>query len=164
MSEALNKPALKIPDRMRSKLQRYQRKIWTVKLIEAACAAVFGLLVSYLAVLVLDRFYDTTAVVRASILIVGSVGWALWLPWMFHRWVWKSRRLEQVARMLKTKHPRLGDYLLGIIELVNNRSFEGTSESLCRAALEQADRETAERDFSDAVPHPKHLQLSLIHI
>jgi hypothetical protein len=64
MSEALNKPALKIPDRMRSKLQRYQRKIWTVKLIEAACAAVFGLLVSYLAVFVLDRFYDTTAFAR----------------------------------------------------------------------------------------------------
>ena len=162
MSEALNKPALKIPDRMRSKLQRYQRKIWTVKLIEAACAAVFGLLVSYLAVFVLDRFYDTTALTRAAILIVGSIGWALWLPWMFHRWVWKSRRLEQVARMLKTKHPRLGDYLLGIIELVNNRSFEGTSESLCRAALEQADRETAERDFSDAVPRPKHVQWAMV--
>ena len=162
MSEALNKPALKIPDRMRGKLQRYQRKIWTVKLIEASCAAVFGLLVSYLAVLVLDRFYDTPAVVRAAILIVGSIGWALWLPWMFHRWVWKSRRLEQVARMLKTKHPRLGDYLLGIIELVNNRSFEGTSESLCRAALEQADRETAERDFSDAVPRPKHIGWAMV--
>lgn len=162
MSEALNKPTLKIPNRMRGKLQRYQRKIWTVKLIEAACAAVFGLLVSYLAVFVLDRFYDTTALTRAAILIVGSIGWALWLPWMFHRWVWKSRRLEQVARMLKTKHPRLGDYLLGIIELVNNRSFEGTSESLCRAALAQADRETAERDFSDAVPRPKHIQWAMI--
>ena len=162
MSEALNKPALKIPDRMRSKLERYQRKIWTVKLIEAVCAAVFGLLISYLAVFVLDRFFDTTALTRTAILIVGSIGWALWLPWMFHRWVWKSRRLEQVARMLKTKHPRLGDYLLGIIELVNNRSFEGTSESLCRAALAQADRETAERDFSDAVPRPKHIGWAMV--
>ena len=162
MSDALKQPALKIPDRMRNKLQRYQRKIWAVKLTEAACAAVFGLLVSWLAVLVLDRFYDTAPLARAAILVAGSIGWALWLPWMFHRWVWKSRRLEQVARMLKIRHPRLGDYLLGIIELVNNRSFEGTSESLCRAALEQADRETAARDFTDAVPRPKHVQWAMI--
>ena len=162
MSQLTERPVLKIPDRMRSKLERYQRKIWTVKLIEGVCAAAFGLLISYLVVFVLDRFVDTSSTARLAILLAGCVGVGLWLPWMMHRWVWKSRKLEQVARMLKINHPRLGDYLLGIIELVNNRSFDGTSESLCRAALEQADRETSERDFSDAVPYPTHKRWALI--
>ena len=162
MSQLTERPVLKIPDRMRSKLERYQRKIWTVKLIEGVCAAAFGLLISYLVVFVLDRFVDTSSTARLAILLAGCVGVGLWLPWMMHRWVWKSRKLEQVARMLKINHPRLGDYLLGIIELVNNRSFDGTSESLCRAALEQADRETSERDFSDAVPYPTHKRWAMI--
>ena len=156
MSQLTNETGLQIPDQMRERLEKFQRQVWTVKLIEGICAAIFGLLVSWLLVFVLDRFYDTSAIARLTILLVGSIGLAIWLPWMCHRWIWKSRRLDQVARMLKVNHPRLGDYLLGIIELVNNDSFEGSSESLCRAALAQADQETARRDFSNAVPHPRH--------
>lgn len=162
MSQTTRKTGLQIPDRMRSKLEQFQRRIWIVKLAEGVCAAVFGLLMSFLVVFALDRFFDLSSVMRTGILIGGSLGLAIWLPWVCHRWIWKSRRLEQVARMLKHKHPRLGDYLLGIIELVNNETFEGTSETLCRAALAQADRETAERDFTDAVPFAKHRRWALI--
>ena len=164
MSQTTKKPLLQIPDRMRSKLEKYQRRIWAIKLIEGMCAAAFGLLLSYLVVFALDRFYDTSGPLRLGILLTGSIGLAIWLPWICHRWIWKSRRLEQVAKMLKVNHPRLGDYLLGIIELVNNEDFNGTSESLCRAALAQADRETAEKDFTNDVPHPRHRRWALIAI
>ena len=156
MSNTIKKTTLEIPQRMRSKLHAFQRKIWTVKLIEGCGAALCGLMLSYLVVFVMDRFIDTDWKVRSAILLLGSLGVAVWLPWMCHRWIWKSRRLEQVARLLKVNHPRLGDYLLGVIELVNQRDFHGTSESLCRAALKQADETTADRSFLDAVPWPKH--------
>lgn len=158
----MNQPQLQLPDRMKAKLEEFQREIWKVKLIEGLCAAAFGLLVSYLIVFTLDRFFDTSALVRGAILVAGTIGMTVWLPFMFHRWIWRSRRLEQVAKMLKINHPRLGDYLLGIIELVQHQDFEGTSESLCRAALAQADRETADKDFSDAVPHPRHRRWAII--
>ena len=153
---------LKLPPKIKSKLVKYQRRIWVVKLVEGLCAAALGLVLSWIVVFLLDRFYDTTAFQRTVILLVGTVGLALWLPYVCHRWVWKSRRLEQVARMLKVNHPRLGDYLLGIIELVHDSNFENNSEALTRAALVQAEKETADKDFVNDVPYAKHRRWAVI--
>jgi len=149
---------LELPIGIETKLRAFQRQVWVIKLIEGLGGALFGLLLSYLLVFGLDRWFDTSAWVRGGILVAGVLGLAVWFPWVCHRWIWRSRRLEQVARLLKVNHPRLGDYLLGIIELVQAKDFQGTSEALCRAALVQADRETQDKDFRDAVPYPRHRQ------
>lgn len=162
MSLANQKSGLEIPDRMRAKLEQFQRRVWTIKLAEGLLAAAFGLLVSYLLVFTLDRFFDTSAFVRAAILLTGSLGLGIWFPLVCHKWVWKSRQLSQVARLLKHRLPRLGDHLLGIIELVNNHEEHSRSEALTRAALAQVDEETKNRDFSNAVPNPKHRRWALI--
>jgi len=65
---------------MRNKLKKFQRKVWIIKLTEGLLAAVFGLLVSYLLVFVLDRFFDTPAVIRTAILIGGVLGLGVWFP------------------------------------------------------------------------------------
>ena len=158
----MKKDKIQIPPRMKSKLVQFQRRVWMVKFTEGLCAALFGLLLSYLIVFALDRFYDTSSWLRAALLLVGTVGMAIWFPLVCHKWIWGSRRLEQVAKLLKVKHPRLGDYLLGIIELVNHDGFDGSSEALTRAALEQADRETAEKNFCNDVPYPKHYRWAVI--
>ena len=162
MSFANKKTGIEIPDRMRIKLKKFQRKVWIIKLAEGLLAAAFGLLVSYLLVFVLDRFFDTPAVIRTAILIAGALGLGVWFPLVCHKWIWKSRRLEQVARLLKYKFPRLGDHLLGIIQLVNNEQESHRSEALTRAALAQVDEETKNREFGDAVPYPKHRRWALI--
>lgn len=162
MSLAKNRSGIKIPDRMRNKLERFQKKVWIIKLTEGVLAAAFGLLVSYLLVFVIDRFFDTPAVARAAILIVGALGLGLWFPLVCHKWIWKSRKLEQVARLLKHDFPRLGDHLLGIIQLVNNTEESSRSEALTRAALAQVDEETKDREFANAVPYPKHVRWALI--
>ncbi len=151
-----SKNDLTLPPNVRAKLAAYRRQVRTIKLIEAIGAAAFGLCLSYLLVFALDRVIETTTLQRVAILVIGSLGLAVWLPWMCHKWIWRSRRWEQVARILKTRHPRLGDYLLGVIELVNDRHIDGRSETLCRAALQQADRETATKDFSRDIPNPRH--------
>ena len=162
MSLVDHRQKIELPDRMRSKLESFQRRVWMVKLAEGILAAFFGLLVSYLLVFILDRFIDTSAVVRGAILLIGSLGLGLWFPLVCHKWVWKSRRLEQVARLLKYKFPRLGDHMLGIIELVNNPHEHNRSEQLCRAALAQVDEETKDKNFDNAVPRPKHKRWALI--
>lgn len=162
MSLAKEKSGLQIPDRMRAKLEQFQRRVWTIKLAEGLLAAAFGLLASYLLVFALDRFIDTSAFARAAILLTGSLGLGIWFPLVCHKWVWRSRQLQQVARLLKHRLPRLGDHLLGIIELVNNHEEHSRSEALTRAALAQVDEETKDRDFSNAVPNPKHRRWALI--
>ena len=92
MSQTTNQ--LQLPENLRSKLISYQRTVWRVKLLEGLGAALFGFLLSYLVVFILDRLMETPAGWRGAILLVGSLGPAVWFPLVCHRWIWKSRRLE----------------------------------------------------------------------
>lgn len=147
---------LELPPGMRSKLEDFRRRVWIVKIAEGALAAIFGLLLSYLVVFLLDRVWDTPAVLRLMILLAGTAGLGVWFPWKCHRWVWNTRGLEQVARLLRHGFPRLGDQLLGIIELAHSEREQERSGTLVRAAMQQVDAATRDKDFSAAVPHPRH--------
>lgn len=149
---------LELPPGMRAKLEDFRRRVWIVKVAEGALAALFGILLSYLVVFFLDRVWDTPAALRLLILLVGAAGLGLWFPWKCHRWVWNTRGLEQVARLLRHRFPRLGDQLLGIIELAHSELEQERSETLCRAAMRQVDQATHDKDFAAAVPHPRHRQ------
>ncbi|HXY37008.1 MAG TPA: hypothetical protein VEI07_22465, partial [Planctomycetaceae bacterium] len=78
------------------------------------------------------------------------------VPLALHRWVWRNRRLEQLARLLTRKHPHVGDQLLGIIELVRNDFEQARSRTLCVAAIQQVAEDAQRRDFRDSVPSPRH--------
>ncbi|MEX2315547.1 MAG: hypothetical protein WD669_00230 [Pirellulales bacterium] len=150
------KQRIDLPDGMRSKLESFRRRLWWIKIGEGILAGFAGLMVSYALVFALDRVWDTSAALRASLLILGSVGLGIAFPLKFHRWVWRTRQLEQVARLLRHKLPRLGDQLLGIVELAQADVDDQTcSTALLRAAVNQVDRDIAKRDFKDAVPHPR---------
>ena len=147
---------LEIPPQLRHKLESYRRRVWLVKLAEGILAGLCGLVMSYLLVFVLDRLGDTPAGLRLLLLLVGVTGCVLWLPLKWHRWVWRTRQLEQAARLLRHQFPRIGDQLLGIVELAHSTVEQERSESLCRAAMRQVDEEVRDCDFRGAVPHPRH--------
>ena len=147
---------LEIPSGMREKLEDFRRRVWIIKLAEGALAAAFGLLLSYLVVFALDRIWDTPTTLRLTILLTGVFGLAVWFPMKWHRWVWQTRQLEQVARLLRHRYPRLGDQMLGIVELAKSETEQERSADLCRAAMQQVDQETRSRDFTEAVPNPRH--------
>ncbi len=149
---------LEIPSGMRGKLEEFRRRVWIIKLAEGISAGICGLMLSYIVVFALDRVWDTPAWVRGLILISGTAALAIGFPLKWHRWVWQTRQLEQVARILRHRYPRLGDQMLGIVELVKSEVEQERSEALCRAAMRQVDRETRKHDFSGAVPNPKHRQ------
>ena len=132
--------------------------MWLVKLAEGFLGAVFGLLLSYLLVFLSDRIFDTPALVRGIILLVGAAGLGVWFPWKCHRWIWRTRGLDQVARMLRYKFPRLGDQLLGIVELAHSETEQRRSSVLVRAAMAQVDEASRDHDFRSGVPHPRHRQ------
>jgi hypothetical protein len=151
--------SLPLPPVLSSKLSDYRRRVWIVKLAEGILAAVFGLAVSYLLVLGLDRIIDTPAWLRGILLLLGAAVPGLGLPLKWHKWVWRQRRLEDAARLLRWKFPRLGDQLLGIVELAKQDAVTtGRSERLVQAAMQQADEAVKDQDFSNAVPRATHRQ------
>jgi hypothetical protein len=157
MNQSQPKPdPIALPPRMRAALERYQKRVWVIKLAEGFLAAIFGWAVSYLLVFGLDRLFDTPAVLRAVILAVGSAGMVILFPLKVHNWIWRHRRLDQAARLVRHRFPRFGDHLLGIVELAQSESQPGKSRALVAAAIRQVDAELASRDLSDAVPHARH--------
>ena len=51
---------LALPASLQQQLKDFRRRVWTIKMIEAGCGAIVGVLVSYLAVFVIHRVIDTT--------------------------------------------------------------------------------------------------------
>ncbi|NNE93712.1 MAG: hypothetical protein HKN23_18840 [Verrucomicrobiales bacterium] len=151
-----NHAEIHLPDGLQHKLEEFRSRLWAVKIAEGALAAIVGLAISYLVVFGLDRFFDTPGWLRALILVGGASVLGLGLPLRWHKWVWNQRSLESVSRLLKHRFPRLGDQLLGIVELAKQGEDCAHSRSLVRAAMAQVDEKVKDRDFSDAVPNNHH--------
>ena len=151
--------ATPLPPILETKLADFRRRVWTVKLAEGLLAALFGIVLSFLAVFVLDRFGETPGWLRLTILVAGAATLGLGLPLKWHRWVWRQRRLEDAARLLRRTFPRLGDQLLGTVELARqDHAAAGRSERLVQAAMAQAAEAVRGKDFTGAVPQARHRQ------
>lgn len=148
---------LKLPDKLRAQLGELRSRVWRIKLTEALCGALSCVLAAYLVVFAMERWTDTPPALRALLLAGAAAGCAL-IPVALYRWVWSRRRLDQLARLLARKHPSVGDQLLGVIELVGSSSEQARSPALCEAAINQVAAAAAKRDFSDAVPRPRHVR------
>ena len=121
---------LALPESLRRQLDAFRRTVWTIKAIEAVCGAVFGVLVAWLLLFLLDRLCDTSAAVRWA-LFAAVVASCAAIPVAFHRWIWSHRGLDSLARLIARRFPSLGDQLLGIVEIVRNRSEQDRSRALC---------------------------------
>jgi hypothetical protein len=151
MSQAQWHNELRIPSALALQLREFRRRVWTIKLVEAVMAAATSLLVAFLWVFAHDRLFDTPKWLRGFIGFAAVFGCCA-LPWFLHRWVWRFRRLDQLARLLGRKMPRIGDQLLGIIELAENRWEQSRSRALCQAAIEQVSDDAQHCDFQQATP------------
>lgn len=146
-----------LPPVLEQKLSEFRKHVWIIKLTEGLLAAVFGLALSYVLVFILDRFMETPGWLRGTLLAAGAAVLGIGLPLKWHRWVWRQRRLEDAARLIRRRFPRLGDQLLGIVELAHLESGQGgRSETLVRAAMAQAADAVKDQDFTKAVPQARH--------
>lgn len=159
MSTSPTPPSSKaaIPESLRMQLDDFRRHLWRVKILEAITAGVIGLLVSFLLVYGLDRIWQTPGVVRLAILVAGVSLFTVFAPYWLHRWVWKQRREDQLARLIAKRYPGLGDRLLGVIELQDQEGNADTlSPRLREAAMAAVAVETGKRKLDEALPIQRH--------
>ncbi|HBV64032.1 MAG TPA: hypothetical protein DEF45_13535 [Rhodopirellula sp.] len=151
---------LEIPDSLREKLLAFRRRVWTLKMWEAFAAATIGVLLGFLLTYLLDRLFDTSALIRGLILCGSAVTCGL-IPLAINRWIFKRRRLDQLARLLSETQPSAGDQLLGVIELSEDSSEQSRSPELVKAAIQQVAASVQHQDLTEAIPNPRHRQRSL---
>ena len=152
---------LELPESLRDQMFAFRKRVWIIKLVEAGCGAVFGVLLAFLATFLLDRVWDTAAGIRFGIFVAALLVCAL-VPLALHRWMCRQRKFEQLARLLSRTHPRIGDQLLGVIELVRSESEQARSLELCEAAIQQVSEQAQPRDFVDSVPNPRHVRRAVL--
>ena len=157
MQTSRKKTEIELPSGIRLKLEDFRKQVRRVKLAEGIAGAIVGLGLSYLLLFGLDRIFETPVLVRCSLLSAGMVGLGLFLPLKLHRWFWQLRKLEQVARLLRRSLPRLGDHLLGVIELARSDGDNHRSQTLVQAAMQQVDEASRSQTFNTAVPNPRHV-------
>ncbi|MEM8668914.1 MAG: hypothetical protein AAGG48_15445 [Planctomycetota bacterium] len=154
-------PRLELPDSLTQQLRDFRRRVWWIKLLEALAGVVIGILAGFMAVYLLDRLYDTPAVVR-TIVFSAAVLTMLAIPVAIDRWIIRRRRLDQLARLLAETHPSVGDQLLGVIELSADTTEQRRSYELVQAAINQVALDVGGHDLSLAVPKPRHRRRGMI--
>ena len=154
----------KLPQAIADRLESFRKKLWWMKAAEAILAGIFGLLLGFLIVFGLERFVDTPVWARVLLLASGTSLLAIFAPTWIHRWLWKHRRADQLAKLVRRAHPRFGDRLLGAVELATQDEKQtALSPVLREAALRQIAAETERRGtLEDALPRSHHRRWAVI--
>jgi hypothetical protein len=141
-----------LPGGLRQQFTGLQQRLWRVETLVASCLALAALLFSYLILFVSDRFWETPIGLRVGFTAAG-LGAASWfaLGWV-RKWIVNPRDQRALAMLVQKKYRRLGDRLLGVVELADaERRPAYFSPALYRAAIEQVAAEAAQFDFAGAV-------------
>ncbi|MBC8324296.1 MAG: hypothetical protein H8E27_01540 [Verrucomicrobia subdivision 3 bacterium] len=143
---------VELPERLRGKFNSLERKLWFVDTLIAVCGIACGLVVAYLLLFMSDRFWDTPAAWRLTFTLAGGAV-ALHYAWFWAKhWILNRRDNRVLAAIVQRKHRRMGDRLMSAVELTSiDQRPEDVSEELCRAAIEQIDRESENISFNKAV-------------
>lgn len=151
--------ATQLPEGLRRQFAEVERRLWFKETVVAVCGLLCALGLSYAVLYLSDRVWDTPRWLRGAITVLGlSVLLGFAARW-FRLWVWRRRDLRAFASLVQKHYRRLGDRLLGIVELADEqRRPPNMSPSLCRAAIRQVADEAGQFDFGQAI-NPRQTKL-----
>ncbi|GAB4246001.1 MAG: hypothetical protein OHK005_11660 [Candidatus Methylacidiphilales bacterium] len=140
-----------LPPGLRNQFNALARRLWWVETFWALAMAGTGVVGSLLVFFVADRLFGVSAGARwlfffITLTALVATGW-----WWAQRWWMRKPTWEDLSKVVQRRHRRLGDRLLGIVELAHQKENGDVSPALCRAAIAQVAEETAGLSFVDAV-------------
>ncbi len=141
-----------LPGNLKVQFAEVERRLWRKETTVAVCGAAAALFVSYGLLFISDRFWETPPALRTALTLSGLalLAWFA-IRWM-GLWVWRRRDVRAFARIVQRRHRRLGDRLLGIVELADaSAAAAGMSPALREAAIRQVAEEAEKYDFKAAV-------------
>lgn len=159
------KHELSIPEGLRKQFEQLEQRLWRFDTIVCACGAIGSLVLSYGLIFISDRLWDTPALLRLIFTLAGIASCGAFLYGYGSRWVWGTRSFPVMARLVQRRYRRLGDRLLGIVELANeDKRPANFSPALVKAAIEQVANEASKVDFDQAVEtkRPRRYAFALI--
>ena len=141
-----------LPEGLRRQFEKVEQRLWRVETAAAVCGIAASLVFSWLAVFVSDRLWETPAWLRVFFFLCGVGGAAAAILGWARHWVWRRRDMRALATLVQQKYRRLGDRLLGIVELANERQhLPNFSPALYHAAIGQVAEEAQKFDFRQSV-------------
>jgi len=151
-----------LPAVLRTQLAAFEQKLRRSETWAALAGGLLGAGLSYLFVFACDRLGDTPAILRLLLMLVAAGVWAGAVYWWLRHWLFRRRDHRDLARLIQRHIPRLGDRLLGAVELAEGGNAQlNASPALLRAALAQVAHEAHKLDFTLAVPRRRSRRLSL---
>ncbi len=147
------KPTERMPEELARQLAAFERRLRFIETLVAVFAALTGALGALALLALLDRFVDTPRALRLALAAAGGLTVSLSAVWWVRHWLWKRRDVRDLARLVQRRYPRLGDRLLGAVELsAEDAEITGASPALVRAALRQVAEESRAFNFREAAP------------
>ncbi len=132
--------------------EKVEQRLWRVETTTAVCCVAASLIFSLLAVFLSDRLWETPVWLRVLIFLGGLGGATAALLGWAHHWVWRRRDMQALAALVQRKYRRLGDRLLGIVELAKEtRHLPNFSPALYHAAIGQVAEQAQNFDFQQSV-------------
>src|SRR5437870_4086160 len=152
MEQSEKQTPIALPAQLRQQFANLERRLWTLETVLALCFALGGLLVSFLILFFSDRFWNTPVWARTVITLIGASALIGAGCWWSQQWIFRRRYLRAVAVLVQKRFRRLGDRLLGIVELTEEEPRRADfSPELYRAAIQQVSNEAVQYDFREAV-------------
>ncbi len=149
----MSQPSIPLPDALKQQIATYEARLKRVESWFAAAGAVAGFVGMFVGFAVLDRLYDTPMWLRALLLALGTVAAGIFAQRWARHWLWQRRSANELAVLLGEHFRSLGDRLQGVLELSAAGELPpNISPALCRAAIAQVAQESAQHDFTQAVP------------
>src|SRR3982750_2990251 len=130
-----NGQSVALPEQLRQQFVSVERRLWRGEAGIAVCSVVGALLISWLVLFVSDRIWATPVWLRVTLLASGLLASAAGIWRWGGRWVLNRRDQRELAMLVQRKYRKLGDRLLGIVELANEHEHSANfSPALYRAA------------------------------
>ena len=152
MSNNKSHNEISLPESLQRQFAALERRLWRVETAAAVCVGLLGVFGSFAILFFSDRFFETPVGLRAALLVgaIGMIALAA-MRWSL-RWIFLRRDWRALSVIVQRKFRKLGDHLLGIVELSSESKHDvNYSPELYRAAIHQVADETVQFDFTEAV-------------
>src|SRR5690242_2353029 len=113
------KVTVSLPESLRRQFENLRTRLFSFESTFALAFALSAILLGMFLNFVSDRFWDTPIWLRVLFFVGALLGMVAAVAWWLQRWVVRPRGMREFAVLVQHKFRRLGDRLLGIVELAD---------------------------------------------